>query len=81
MIRHRKPKLKIAQPCRERLAEKIRQTLRATRGQSLKQTVERLNPVLRGWAVYFRLIAEQMGVLEDLDGWIRHKLRTRLWRQ
>lgn len=80
MTRHSKPKLKIAQPSRERLAEKIRQTLRATRGQSLKQTIERLNPVLRGWAVYFRL-TEQKGVLEDLDGWIRHKLRTRLWRQ
>ena len=69
MTRHRKPKLKIAQPSRERLAEKIRRTLRATRGQSLKQTIERLNPVLRGWAVYFRL-TEQKGVLEDLDGWI-----------
>jgi RNA-directed DNA polymerase len=67
MTRHKKPKLKIAQPSRERLAEKIRQTLRATRGQSLKQTIERLNPVLRGWAVYFRL-TEQKGVLEDFDG-------------
>ena len=80
MTRHRKPKLKIAQPSRERLAEKIRQTLQAARGQSLKQTIARLNPVLRGWVVYFRL-TEIKGVLEDLDGWIRHKLRTRLWRQ
>jgi RNA-directed DNA polymerase len=80
MTRHRKPKLKIAQPSRERLAEKIRQTLQAARGQSLKQTIARLNPVLRGWAVYFRL-TEQKSVLEDLDGWIRHRLRTRMWRQ
>jgi RNA-directed DNA polymerase len=80
MTRHRKPKLKIAQPSRERLAEKIRQTLQAARGQSLKQTIARLNPVLRGWAVYFRL-TEQKSVLEDFDGWIRHRLRTRMWRQ
>jgi RNA-directed DNA polymerase len=29
---------------------------------------------------YFRL-AENKRVLEELDGWIRHKLRTLLWRQ
>jgi hypothetical protein len=46
----------------------------------LKRAIERLNPVLRGWVAYFRL-TEVRGVLEDLDGWIRHKLRTLLWRQ
>jgi len=80
MTWHKKPKLKIAQPSRERLAEKIRKTLREARGGSLKQAVERLNPVLRGWIAYFRL-TEVKGVLEDLDGWIRHKLRALLWRQ
>jgi RNA-directed DNA polymerase len=29
---------------------------------------------------YFRL-REKRGVLEEFDGWIRHKLRTLLWRQ
>ena len=80
MTWHKKPKLKIAQPSRERLAEKIRKTLREARGGSLKQTIERLNPILRGWVAYFRL-TEVKGVLEDLDGWIRRKLRTLLWRQ
>jgi hypothetical protein len=79
MTWHRKPKLKIAQPSRERLAEKIRKMLRAARGQSLKHVIEQLNPVLRGWTAYFRL-TEQKGVLEDLDSWLRHKLRTLLWR-
>ena len=36
--------------------------------------------LLRGWVSYFRLTAVQ-GVLEELDGWIRHKLRRLLWRQ
>jgi group II intron reverse transcriptase/maturase len=80
MTWHKKPKLKIAQQSRERLAEKIRKTLREGRGGSLKRTIERLNPVLRGWVAYFRL-TEVKGVLEDLDGWIRHKLRALLWRQ
>jgi len=80
MTWHRKPKLKIAQPSRERLAEKVRQRLRRARGHSLKQIIEQLNPVLRGWVVYFRL-TDVKGVLEDFDGWLRHKLRALLWRQ
>src|SRR6266568_4628311 len=80
MTWHKKPKLKIAQQSRERLVEKIRKTLREARGGSLKRAIERLNPVLRGWVAYFRL-TEVKGVLEDLDGWIRRKLRALLWRQ
>lgn len=79
MTWHKKPKLKIAQPSHERFAEKIRSALRRARGHSLKQIIAQLNPALRGWVAYFRL-TEVKGVLEELDGWIRHKLRTLLWR-
>ena len=80
MTWHRKPKLRIAESSRQRFAEKVRKTLRAGRGRSLKRVIEDLNPLLRGWVSYFRL-TEVKGVLEELDGWIRHKLRTLLWRQ
>jgi RNA-directed DNA polymerase len=80
MTWHRKPKLKIAPQSRERLAEKVRKTLREARGGSLKRTIERLNPMLRGWMAYFRL-TEVKDVLEDLDGWIRRRLRALVWRQ
>jgi RNA-directed DNA polymerase len=80
MTWHKKPKLKIAPQSRKRFVEKIRKTMREVRSRSLQQVIERLNPVLRGWVVYFRL-TEVKGVLEELDGWIRHKLRTLLWRQ
>lgn len=76
---HRKPKLKIAPSSRQRLTEKIRQTLRGARGQSLRQVIAQLNPLLRGWVAYFRL-TEEKGVLEEFDGWIRRKLRALLWR-
>ena len=58
----------------------MRKALRAGRGRSLKRVIENLNPRLRGWVSYFRL-TEGKGVLEELDGWLRHKLRTLLWRQ
>ena len=76
---HEKPKLKIAPSSRQRFAEKIGPTLRGARGQSLRQVIDQLNPVLRGWVAYFRL-TEERGVWEELDGWIRRKLRTILWR-
>ena len=80
MTWHKKPKLKIAPQSRKRLEEKIRRRQRQARGQSLKQVIERLNPVLRGWMAYFRLTAVK-GVREELDGWLRRKLRVWLWRQ
>jgi hypothetical protein len=76
---HREAKRKIAEPSRARFAEKVRPALRAGRGRSLKRVIEDLNPLLRGWVSYFRRTAVQ-GVLQELDGWIRHKLRTLRWR-
>jgi RNA-directed DNA polymerase len=80
MTWHREPKLKVAEPSRQRFVEKVRKALRAGRGRSLKQVIAELNPRLRGWVFYFRLTAVK-GVLEELDGGIRHKLGTLLWRQ
>ena len=50
------------------------------RGRSLTTVITELNPILRGWMAYFKL-TETKKVLEELDGWIRHKLRCILWRQ
>jgi group II intron reverse transcriptase/maturase len=80
MTWHQRPKLKIAEPSRKRFADKVRKALKAGRGQSLKRVIEKLNPLLRGWMSYFRL-TEVKGVLEELDQWIRRKLRSLLWRQ
>src|SRR5690606_6923862 len=77
---HRQARLKIAAESLKRLHEKVRQCLRAGRGRSLSATINALNPVLRGWMSYFRLTQVQ-GVLEELDGWVRRKLRCLLWRQ
>jgi len=77
---HRKPKLRIAASSIERLTEKVNVLLRGARGRHLGTTIQTLNPLLRGWAAYFKL-AETKRTLEERDGWIRHKLRCILWRQ
>jgi RNA-directed DNA polymerase len=76
----REPKLRIAVSSLGKLTEKVKALLRGARGQSLAATIQTLNPVLRGWAAYFKL-AETKRALEERDGWIRHKLRCILWRQ
>jgi len=77
---HQKPKLRIATPSLKRLGERVRELLRGARGNSLTQSIEALNPLLRGWAAYFKL-TETKQAPETLDGWIRRKLRCVLWRQ
>jgi RNA-directed DNA polymerase len=77
---HQKPKLRIATPSLQRLTDKVRTLLRGARGRSLVTTIQTLNPILRGWAAYFKL-TETKRALEERDGWIRHKLRCVLWRQ
>jgi RNA-directed DNA polymerase len=77
---HRESRLRIAPASVQRLTQKVRDLMRAGRGRSLTHTIEDLNPLLRGWINYFRL-TESKGVLEELDGWLRRRLRCLLWRQ
>lgn len=65
----------------KRFKDKIRGLNRKMRGGSLPENIrDRLMPIVRGWANYFGL-AEERRIFEDLDGWIRRKLRGILWRQ
>jgi RNA-directed DNA polymerase len=77
---HREPKLRVAIPSLHRLENRVRELLRGARGRSVGHTIEQLNPLLRGWAAYFKL-TDTKQALEMLDGWIRRKLRCVLWRQ
>jgi RNA-directed DNA polymerase len=77
---HRDPRLRIAPESLRRLANRVRELTREGRGRSLPQTLEELNPVLRGWMAYFRK-TEAKSVLEDFDAWVRRRLRCLLWRQ
>ena len=77
---HKAPRLRIAPASIKRLEDHIRVVLKGSRGRSLPHTIEELNPVFRGWAAYFKL-TQTKGALEELDGWIRRKLRCSQWRQ
>jgi RNA-directed DNA polymerase len=77
---HRVPKLKPAKESVKRLREKLKGVFRRGRGRRLDRLVMELLPIIRGWVGYFRL-AETTGVFEELDQWIRRRLRCVIWRQ
>jgi group II intron reverse transcriptase/maturase len=77
---HREARLRIAPESLRRLMDRVRELLCEGRGQSLAQTIETLNPLLRGWVAYFRA-TESKRPLEELDGWVRRRLRCLLWQQ
>lgn len=81
MTSNKKPRLKVAPASVKRLKRKIKAICRRGRGCNVGRLIENeLTALLRGWMNYFRL-AEVKGVFEELDGWIRHKLRCIIWRQ
>jgi len=77
---HKQVRLKIADGSLKRLKDRVREIVAGNAMRNLAATVNELNPVLRGWTSYFRL-TQVKGALQDLDGWIRRKLRCLLWRQ
>lgn len=67
----------------KRLKAKVKILTVRNNGKNLDQTVKELNPVIRGFANYFR-IANCKGVFEDLMTWIRRRLRAKqmkLWKK
>ena len=80
MTWHKRPRLKVAPSSIKRLKMVLRTMLRQGRGQNLAKFIGSLKPTLRGWINYFRL-SEVKGIFEELDGWIRRRLRCIIWRQ
>lgn len=80
MTAHKEPRLRVAPTSVARFKGKLKAALRRARGRNIACTVKDLTPVMRGWIGYFRL-AEAKGIFEELDGWMRRRLRCILWRQ
>jgi hypothetical protein len=77
---NREPRLKVAKESVKRLKGKLREIFRRGRGRNLGKLIgDELTPLLRGWMNYFRL-AEVKGIFDELDSWIRRKLRGLIWR-
>jgi RNA-directed DNA polymerase len=76
----REPKRRIAPKARQRFKERVRELTRRTRGISLPVMVGQLAEYLRGWRGYFGF-CQTPSVLQDLDSWVRRRLRCFKWKQ
>jgi len=63
-----------------RFKEKVRELTCRTRGVKVERMAEELGRYLRGWVGYFGH-SETPSVLEGLERWLRHRLRSVIWKQ
>jgi RNA-directed DNA polymerase len=78
---HQQAKLRPAPESIKRFRGKVRELVRKGKGRNLARFIDKdLNPLVRGWGNYFRM-SEVKGVFEQLDSWIRRRLRGIRWRQ
>jgi group II intron reverse transcriptase/maturase len=73
-------RIRVAQESYKRCREKLRQLTRRNSGKAIGEHVRLVNEYLMGWVGYFAL-GDARGPLEELDKWLRHRLRQILWKQ
>ena len=77
----KEPRLRASVQSIARLKDKLRVIFRRGRGRNIGRLIkEELNPVIRGWGNYFSLNRVKR-IPDELDSWIRRKLRCIIWRQ
>src|ERR1700730_2471872 len=77
---HKQPKRRLAPKAVARFKERVRELTWRTRGISLVRMVHDLAEYLRGWIGYFGR-CETPSVLEELEQWLRRRLRSMVWKQ
>jgi RNA-directed DNA polymerase len=76
----KEPRLKPAKQSIERLKAKVKTICKKGRGRNIRRIVAELTLALRGWVNYFKLSTVK-GIFNELDQWIRRRLRDIIWRQ
>jgi group II intron reverse transcriptase/maturase len=72
--------IRLAKRTKERWMEKMRHLTRRTRSGKLEDILKEVNQHSRGWIAYFRL-ATTPSVYQELDEWLRRRLRQLLWKR
>ena len=80
VTRHRLPRLKPAPTSVKRAKDRIRQITHQGRGRNIRQVIKEINEFTRGWVGYYRLATVKQP-FEQLDQWLRRRLRKILWEQ
>jgi group II intron reverse transcriptase/maturase len=76
----RKVKRRVAPKALEAMKQRVREITARSGGRSMATVTKELKEYLTGWKQYFRR-AETPSLFEDLDKWVRHRLRQVQLRQ
>jgi RNA-directed DNA polymerase len=72
--------IRIANRTKERIREKLRRLTKRSRSGKLADVIAEINRYTTGWMGYYQL-ADTPSVFEELDGWIRRRLRQMVWKR
>ena len=78
--RKREVFIRIANRTKERFMEKMRHLTRRTRPGKMEDILRDVNRYSQGWVAYYRL-ATTPSVYQELDEWIRRRLRQIQWKR
>jgi hypothetical protein len=73
-------KVRIDPKARKRAEGRLRRLTSRRRGISMERRIDSINRFSRGWTAYFAL-ADTPSVFEELDEWLRRRLRQVRWKE
>jgi len=76
----RDARIRLAPKTVKRVRDRIRELTSRSRSMSMAERIKRLNDFLVGWIGYFGA-AQTKSIFEELDEWLRRRLRQILWKQ
>ena len=79
-IRQGRVAVRIDSNARKRAKERLRRLTARSWGVSMERRIREINRFTVGWTAYFAL-AETPSVLEELDEWLRRRLRQVRWKE
>ena len=74
------PQLRVSKRSFQKLKQKLKQLTGRSNGMSIAGRKGAINSVIRGWVNYFKL-AKMKTRLEELDGWLRRRMRMVTWKR
>ena len=80
VIPGKEPKRRVAPKAIDRFKQRVREITRKAKGVSMVQMIQELSRYLRGWRGYFGF-CETRWELENLDSWVRRRVRRAFWWQ
>jgi RNA-directed DNA polymerase len=77
---NKEPKVRIAKQSLQKADAKIREITSRRKSMKMEERIKELNQYLIGWCGYFSL-ADTPSIFQNMDSWIRRRLRMCLWKQ